>query len=159
MFQERTLLERLRKPAQGPQTMHEDAGALMRSILRNMNRILNSRAGQFPAQPDYGIPSPSEIAHAYPDSVKVVQRRMRECIEKYEPRLKDVQVTQIESDEQIGGAIRDLKSALRGEDEPRSIQPKISYAPPIVNSIHNPADPNATEKPAEAPAAEPTKPN
>lgn len=100
MFQERTLLERLRKPAQGPQTMHEDAGALMRSILRNMNRILNSRAGQFPAQPDYGIPSPSEIAHAYPDSVKVVQRRMRECIEKYEPRLKDVQVTQIESDEQ-----------------------------------------------------------
>jgi type VI secretion system protein len=100
VFQERTLLERLRKPAQGPQTMHEDAGALMRSILRNMNRILNSRAGQFPAQPDYGIPSPSEIAHAYPDSVKVVQRRMRECIEKYEPRLKDVQVTQIESDEQ-----------------------------------------------------------
>lgn len=101
MFQDRTLLERLRKPTgKSPQTLHEDAVALLRSILRNLNRILNSRAGQFPAQLDYGIPSPAEIAQAYPDSIKVVQRQMRECIEKYEPRLKDVQVTQIESDDQ-----------------------------------------------------------
>lgn len=70
----------------------------MKSILRNLNRILNARAGQFPAQMDFGIPSPSEIAQAYPESVKVVQKTMRECIEKYEPRLSDVRVNQLESD-------------------------------------------------------------
>ncbi len=100
MFQKRTLFERLRNPDGTAQlTLEQDTGALLQSILRNLTRILNARSGQSPAQMDYGIPSPSEVAHAYPESVSAVQKTIRQCIERYEPRLRDVQVMQIESDD------------------------------------------------------------
>jgi type VI secretion system protein len=100
MFQKRTLFERLRNPdGTGTYTLQEDTGAQMQSILHNLTRILNARSGQSPAQMDYGIPSPSEVAHDYPESVGAVQKRIRMSIERYEPRLRDVQVMQIESDD------------------------------------------------------------
>jgi type VI secretion system protein len=98
VFQKRTLFERLRNPeGTSIHTMQEDAGALLESILRNLGRILNSRTGQAPAQMDYGIPSPSEIAQGYPESLTTVQKNIRLCIEHYEPRLRDVKVMQIET--------------------------------------------------------------
>jgi type VI secretion system protein len=100
VFQKRTLFERLRNPeGTATHTLQEDTGALMQSILRNLPRILTARSGQAPAQMDYGIPSPSEVAHAYPESVATVQKTIRQSIEHYEPRLRDVQVMQIESDD------------------------------------------------------------
>jgi sec-independent protein translocase protein TatB len=51
---------------------------------------------------------------------------------------------QIESDEQIGGAIRDLKSALRGEEAP---PPRPKYYPSI-----QPQKEIEGETPADAPA-------
>ena len=79
--------------------MEEDTNAQVRSILRNLARILNARVGQAPAQMDFGIPSPSEIAQGYPESLTTMQKTIRMSIERYEPRLKDVQVLQIESDD------------------------------------------------------------
>ena len=80
--------------------MTEDLNALMRSVLQNLKRVLNARTDNAPAQPDLGTMSPIEVALAYPDSVVDAQRRVRECIEKYEPRLKDITVTWIESDDE-----------------------------------------------------------
>lgn len=100
MFQKRTLFERLKRPeGTAARTLEEDTNALLRSILRNLSRILNARSGQAPAQMDFGIPSPSEIAAGYPESLTEMQKTIRKCIEQYEPRLKDVQVMQIESDD------------------------------------------------------------
>lgn len=100
VFQQRTLFERLRNPeAASSHTLEEDTGALLRSILGNLARILNTRSGQAPAQMDYGIASPAEVAQAYPESLSTMQKTIRMCIERYEPRLKDVQVMQIESDD------------------------------------------------------------
>lgn len=100
MFQKRTLFERLRDPeGTGRYTLQEDTGGQLQSILRNLTKILNARSGQSPAHQDYGIPSPSEVAHDYPESVSSVQKKIRMSIEKYEPRLRDVQVMQIESDD------------------------------------------------------------
>jgi type VI secretion system protein len=100
VFQKRTLFERLRSPNElDSHTLQEDTNGLVQSILRNLTRILNARSGQAPAQMDYGIPSPSEVAHAYPESLSSVQKNIRMCIERYEPRLRDVQVMQIESDQ------------------------------------------------------------
>jgi sec-independent protein translocase protein TatB len=48
-----------------------------------------------------------------PQAAKSISKGIRD-IKKQSRALQQ----QIESDEQIGGAIRDLKSALRGEDEP-----------------------------------------
>lgn len=106
MFQKRTLFERLKNPeGTTARTLEEDTTAQLGSILRNLMRILNARVGQAPAQMDFGIPSPSEIAQGYPESLATMQKTIRQCIEHYEPRLRDVQVMRIESD--------DLKLAVR----------------------------------------------
>jgi type VI secretion system protein len=100
MFQKRSLFERLNNPeGTAARTLEEDTNAQLRSILHNLSRILNARSGQAPAQLDFGIPSPSEIAQGYPESLTTMQKTIRQCIERYEPRLRDVQVMQIESDD------------------------------------------------------------
>ena len=79
-----------------------------------------------------------------PSAAKSISKGIRD-IKKQSRSLQQ----QIESDEQIGGAIRDLKSALRGEDEPirpkprKPRKPKELAAPDtsgVTNSILPPAD-------------------
>ena len=62
-----------------------------------------------------------------PGAAKSISKGIRD-IKKQSRALQQ----QIENDEQIGGAIRDLKSALRGEDAPRPrvIKPRID---PVVD--------------------------
>jgi sec-independent protein translocase protein TatB len=62
-----------------------------------------------------------------PQAAKSISKGIRD-IKKQSRALQQ----QIESDEQIGGAIRDLKSALRGEDLP--IRPK-PYVPPPQSQL------------------------
>lgn len=100
MFVERTLLERLGKPrTRGVRTLSENTNELAKSIMRHLTMMLNSRIGHAAAQMDYGIPEPSEVAHAFPDALGQMQRAIRTCIEKYEPRLGSVNVMHVESEE------------------------------------------------------------
>lgn len=62
-----------------------------------------------------------------PQAAKSISKGIRD-IKKQSRALQQ----QIESDEQIGGAIRDLKSALRGEDLP--IRPR-PYVPPPQSQL------------------------
>lgn len=62
-----------------------------------------------------------------PDAAKKISKGIRE-IKKQSRSLQE----QIENDEQVGGAIRDLKSALRGEDlpsRPKPVKPKKKKLP------------------------------
>lgn len=99
MAREQTLLERLRSGA-GPSshTAVENTNALVRSVQANLARILNAREGHAPAQMDYGVPCPSDVVHDYPHSIGVMQRRIKDSLEKYEPRLKDIEVIHIENE-------------------------------------------------------------
>jgi len=72
-----------------------------------------------------------------PDAAKQISKGIRDL--KKQSRV--LQQT-IENDEHIGGAIRDLKSALRGEDAP--VRPPVRKDPPTPEPI----------KAAEPPAAE-----
>lgn len=75
-----------------------------------------------------------------PDAAKTISKGIRD-LKKQTRALQN----QIEGDEQIGGAIRDLKSALRGEDFPS--RPPVRKEPPAL-----PAE--ATEAAVEASAGE-----
>jgi Sec-independent protein translocase protein TatA len=59
-----------------------------------------------------------------PDAAKIVSKGIRD-LKKQQRALQQT----IENDEQIGGAIRDLKSALRGEEEPVR-RPPVRKEPP-----------------------------
>ena len=56
MSSERSILERLAKPlTKGQRTLNENTHEITRSVLRNLQHILNTRLGDAPAQPDLGI--------------------------------------------------------------------------------------------------------
>jgi len=106
-----------------------------------------------------------------PEAAKTISKGIRDL--KKQTRV--LQET-IENDEHIGGAIRDLKSALNGEPEPRPVRKPAAPAKlpegAVENQILPPAEPvaeaapapaeliaGAPEPAAEAPAAaEPVKP-
>ena len=102
MSSERSILERLARPAtKGQRTLNENTHEITRSVLRNLQHILNTRLGDAPAQPDLGMPSPSEITQASPDAINMVMRNLRACIEKYEPRLSSIDIAHVEAGDEI----------------------------------------------------------
>ena len=78
-----------------------------------------------------------------PDAARTISKGIRD-LKKQSRALQQ----QIEDDEKIGGAIRDLKSALRGEDYP--VRPPVRSEPPkLVETTSSPEPPAADEpKPA-----------
>ncbi|MGE0395464.1 MAG: twin-arginine translocase TatA/TatE family subunit [Kofleriaceae bacterium] len=84
-----------------------------------------------------------------PDAAKKISKGIRD-IKKQSRALQQ----QIEGDEQIGGAIRDLKSALRGEEAPIRKRPEKPKPAPALTENAPPADPAlpdpATGEPPEA---------
>jgi sec-independent protein translocase protein TatB len=81
-----------------------------------------------------------------PGAAKSISKGIRD-IKKQSRALQQ----QIESDEQIGGAIRDLKSALRGEEPPA---PRPRYQPSIQPPKELETAEEAAAEPTEAAAAE-----
>ena len=71
-----------------------------------------------------------------PDAAKKISKGIRD-IKKQSRALQQ----QIEGDEQIGGAIRDLKSALRGEEAPIRKRPEKPASVPALTENAPPADP------------------
>ena len=91
MINERTLLERLADPdPPGGRRLQLDVERLKRSVLAHLRKMLNTRHGHAPAQPDYGIPDLNEFMYAFPDSVAPMRQAIERSIEKYEPRLRNV---------------------------------------------------------------------
>ncbi len=101
-MRERSLLERLRDPkADEGRRTSDDMEALEASILAHLRRMLNSRQGHAPVALDYGMPDLSEALRTFPSSISTVEQAVRASIEKYEPRLRDVSVRFVESDQDI----------------------------------------------------------
>ncbi|MDM2842331.1 type VI secretion system baseplate subunit TssE [Citrobacter sp. Cpo090] len=63
------------------------------SILDNMQRILNTRAGSLKHLPDYGLPDMTTILQRMPGTAHQLMRVLSDVLLKYEPRIKRVNVT------------------------------------------------------------------
>ena len=96
-----------------------------------------------------------------PETLPQAAKSISKGIRDLRKQTKELQTT-IEADEHIGGAIRDLRSAMRGE-EPRPPPPKPPPGVPVpgekpANSIlppsAKPPDVKADESPAPAPEPE-----
>ncbi|WP_152223647.1 type VI secretion system baseplate subunit TssE [Pseudomonas sp. SCB32] len=62
------------------------------SVLDNLQRILNCRAGTLSHLPDYGLPDMSQILHGMPGSAHGLIGTMTRMLLKYEPRLADIRI-------------------------------------------------------------------
>ena len=74
------------------QQVNED-DQLILSVLDNLQRILNSRAGQLAHLPDYGLPDMSEILQGMPGSAHSLMATLQHVLMKYEPRIAGVNIT------------------------------------------------------------------
>ena len=91
VLQER-LLERLRRIEQHPdQRGLVDPKDLTASVLRHLQKILNTRQGSAPIDDDYGMPDFTDLAANFSsESVRDVARSIKQVVNKYEPRLSSV---------------------------------------------------------------------
>jgi len=103
MFKSRTLLERFNNPqSDRPLNLSQGTEELAESILINLKRMLNTRQGGPMIQPDdYGMIDITDVSSRFPDSIADVQKSIRTTIEKYEPRLKNVQVEHVGTGEDL----------------------------------------------------------
>lgn len=62
------------------------------SVLDNIQRILNSRAGALAHLPDYGLPDMTKILRSMPGSTHQLITTLSEVLLKYEPRLEKINV-------------------------------------------------------------------
>jgi len=85
-----------------------------------------------------------------PDKLPEAAKQLSKGIRDIKRSTRDIQQT-IENDEQFGGAIRDIKSALRGEDAP--MRPKQNIAQASAIAVVD-ATASADEAPTDAAATD-----
>lgn len=96
MGREQSFLDRVAAgldSGRGGPTTTEDLLALAESVRGNLLRLLNSRQGMSPAQPDYGLPALSDVPLEAVNAVGALRETIRTTIERYEPRLQRVRVS------------------------------------------------------------------
>src|SRR5262245_52333266 len=71
------------------------------SILEHLRVLLNTRRGEAPTVPDYGVPDITDLVHTLPTGVAGLTRALRDTILTYEPRLKNVNVRHLESEDPL----------------------------------------------------------
>lgn len=74
------------------------------SVLDNMQRILNCRAGTLAHLPDYGLPDMTTILQGLPGTAHKLMATLSAVLLKYEPRLKSIEVVLL--DQNIPGELR-----------------------------------------------------
>ncbi|WOZ78170.1 type VI secretion system baseplate subunit TssE [Kosakonia sacchari] len=74
------------------------------SVLDNMQRVLNCRAGTLAHLPDYGLPDMTKILEGMPGTAHVLMGTLSAVLLKYEPRLKKIAVVLLE--QEIPGELR-----------------------------------------------------
>jgi type VI secretion system protein len=99
-MKEERLLDRIRSWEKRPILRNrEDPRRVTDSVVRHLQRLLNTKEGNVPIAEDYGVPDFTDFLHSYPDSVREMERTLRLVIQKYEPRLKVVRVSFVPQDE------------------------------------------------------------
>ena len=68
------------------------------AVSQHLARMLNTRMGSCLTCPDYGLIEVSEILNDFPDAIGIMQRAIKNSIQTYEPRLKNVQVRHVKND-------------------------------------------------------------
>jgi type VI secretion system protein len=83
------------------------------AVTTHLARMLNTRQGSCLTCPDYGLIEVSEVLYDFPDAIGIMQRAIKNSIQQYEPRLKNVQVRHIKPEDVVGhdAPVRDLRAA------------------------------------------------
>jgi type VI secretion system protein len=90
-------LEHLADPTSSERYSRRDVD-VEAAVTEHVVRMLNTRQGSCVTCPDYGLIEVSEVLYDFPDAVGIVQRALKNSIQQYEPRLKNVQVRHVKNE-------------------------------------------------------------
>ena len=100
-MREERLLERIRSFEKDPiQRKIDNPKRVINSIINHLQKILNIRTGSVMIADDFGLPDFTDLLITYPESQNDIERSIENMIKRYEPRLIDVKVKFIPSEEQ-----------------------------------------------------------
>ena len=97
-MREDRLLERIARWEDGEERRNlASADILLESIIKHLQRILNTRKGSVPIDPEFGVPDFTNLASSFTSSVGVqIERDIRDLLQRYEPRLKSPRLRMLE---------------------------------------------------------------
>ena len=124
-MREERLTERIRSWNRAPERRGgPDPKRMVASIVRHLERILNTRWGSAQIAADYGIPDFTALRSGLPDAIRDLERAIRDTIQKYEPRLEAVRVRFIPQEETILTVSFQIvaRLVLEGEKNPVTFQ-------------------------------------
>jgi type VI secretion system protein len=124
-MREERLTERIRSWNRAPHRRgRPDPKRMVNSIVRHLERILNTRWGSAQIADDYGIPDLTDLRSGLPDAIRDLERAIRNTIQKYEPRLEAVRVKFIPQEETMLTVSFQIvaRLALEGEKNPVTFQ-------------------------------------
>ncbi len=87
-----------------PLELTNEEDQVILSVLDNIQRILNSRAGTLSHLPDYGLPDMTKILQGMPGTVHKLIDTLAGVLLKYEPRLQALNVILLE--QKVSGELR-----------------------------------------------------
>jgi type VI secretion system protein len=71
----------------------------LESIVEHLRALLNTRQGESPSVPDFGVVDFTDLVHNFHEAIQTLQRCIRTTVLQYEPRLKNVVVQHVRDDE------------------------------------------------------------
>ncbi len=70
----------------------------VRSIVEHLRVLLNTREGEAPCVPRYGVVDFSDVVHAIPGTIPTLLKSIKATIAEHEPRLRNVNVRHLAED-------------------------------------------------------------
>lgn len=120
---QRTLLERIRNPGRADaRELYVSSSEVFNSVLRNLERILNTCQGNCLTDERYGLPHLTAIQSAMPQSIAGFEAAIRNTIERFEPRLTGVRIRHNPSRDRPMELRFEITGTIQDEDGKRSIR-------------------------------------
>lgn len=98
-----------------------DMTKVSRSVLRHLVQMLNTRRGSVQTLPDYGLPDFNDMALRFPDAIGEIKKEIKACVEKYEPRLRNVHIEHVPDETQPLALRYEISATLTLENEKSNI--------------------------------------
>lgn len=118
-MREERLLERIRRWEKTPQSRdREDPKKAIDSVVRHLQRLLNTHQGSVQVADDYGLPDIMHVLQQGPDAALDLENAIRDVIEKYEPRITGVRVRLAPSDDGKFSLTFNVQGKLRSDAQP-----------------------------------------
>ncbi len=81
-----------------PLSAYEDKTLEILSVMENLRRILNTRAGSLKHLPDFGLPDLTNVYRNLPASAHLLKKQMEATLLIYEPRIKGIEIDVLPAD-------------------------------------------------------------